>query len=693
MRFFFIIIVCLISSNGLAQQQKIDSLNQVLSSQTTSDTLRLKTLNELVYTYYSIDPIKGIQIGEEAILLGKKLKTPLILASAYANKGHNHSAVGEDSLALLMYDLALNIRQKNNDKKGAARLIYNKGLVYFNESDYNRANDNNIRAYEVFKVEKDSFLMAKMLNSIGVNHMYLSQYPQAIESYLEAKLIYEDLNLRGDLQYASIHSNLGLLYARLEKFNLAREYQENALQLFKKVDFQQGVANSLMNLGRIETSSGQPKEALVYYQKGYDIMKNNGDERGMASAMTNTGIALIDMESYQEAISYFEQTKLIYEKLKNANNLAIVHQNLGKCYLNLANDSSRNKNLKYAVQNYQTSLSYAEEAKSLNLQFEALENIAFIQSIIGDYQSAYVNRTQAVALKDSFSSVDKKEEIARLESKYEYEGEKALLQSQFEKEQALSEAAISQQRFINRATIIGAIGFLIALAIVFLLYKKRSEAITDKKLADFNSKVAETELKALRSQMNPHFIFNSLNSIGDYMAKNNVESANEYLIKFARLTRSILENSEKKLITLEEDLELMHLYIEIEALRLKNKLLHTISVDSTIDAENTLVPPMLLQPFIENSIWHGIDKKNGSGSITIHIKKENKLVVCSVDDDGVGRKKELNGQVGKTSMGINITASRLEIMGRLKQIKGSIEMFDKEEGLRVELKLPLELRF
>ncbi|MEL6917892.1 MAG: histidine kinase, partial [Bacteroidota bacterium] len=209
----------------------------------------------------------------------------------------------------------------------------------------------------------------------------------------------------------------------------------------------------------------------------------------------------------------------------------------------------------------------------------------------------------------------------------------------------------------------------------------------------FHSKVAETELKALRSQMNPHFIFNALNSISDYMAKNNVDIANTYLLKFAKLTRSILESSEKKWINLSEDLELMELYIQIEALRLKNKLSYTITVAQEIDAENTLVPPMLLQPFIENSIWHGIAAKEGKGHIAIGIRKEGDMVVCSVDDNGVGRKKTLNVKTDYTSMGVKITESRLDIIGQLKKVKGSIAMFDKKEGLLVELKLPLELRF
>jgi tetratricopeptide (TPR) repeat protein len=689
--FFFLFLLLLVQIN--AQQKKIDSLKGVLESYKVDDTLRLTTLNELSYSYYSIDPSEGLKIADSAIVLGEMLNKPLILATSYAYKGHNYSAQGLDSLALTMYDIALKIREENNDKKGAARLIYNKGLVYFNQSDFIRANENNLKAYHVFKIEKDSFLMAKMLNSIGINQMYLSKYPEAIASYLEAKSIYEGLNLKDDLQYASINSSIGLLYARLEKFELAFEHQKKALAIFKKVDFQEGTANALLNLGRLETSEGRHEKAIAYYEEGFHIMKKNGNERGMASALTNTGIALTEMNSYEEAIPYFQRTKAIYEKLKNANNLSIVYQNLGLCYLGLGEVSAWNRNLNRALEHYQMSLSYAEEAKSLNLQFEALENIALIQAKRNDYQKAYTTKTRAVVLKDSFNSVDKKEEIARLESKYKYDAEKALLQSQFENEQAIIESEVRQQRFVNRMTISGGIAFLIALAIGFLLYKKRSDAIAEKKIADFNTKVAETELKALRSQINPHFIFNSLNSISDYMAKNDVDTANDYLIKFARLTRSILENSEKRAITLEEDLELTRIYIEIEALRLKNKLLHTISVDPNIDIDNTMVPPMLMQPFIENSIWHGIDKKDTSGRIDIHIQRENEMIVCSIDDDGVGRKQITKGESVKSSLGIKITESRLEIMGRLKKMMGSVQMFDKSQGLRVVLKLPLELRF
>lgn len=675
---------------GVAQQKEIDSLETVLVLHVEQDTSLITILNRLAYSYYSIDPAEGIETAEKAIVLGKKLNFITGLATAYSYKGHNYSALGQDSMALAMYDTALDLHKELNNTKAAARLIYNKGLVYFNQSNYVRANDYNRQAYSVFKKEKDSFLMAKMLNSIGINQMYLSQYPEALSSYLESKRIYEDLKNTADIQYASVHANIGLLYARLEKPDLAMQFQEKAIELFKKVDFQEGVANSLTNIGRLHTVMDKPQKALTNYKEAYKIMEANSNERGMASALTNTGIAYTKLKEYEKAIPYFEKTKIIYERLKNSNNLAIVYDNLGNCFLNLP----AIHNLANAEKNYRAALKYAKEAGSLNLQFEALDNLALVQSKNGNYKRAYKNKTDALVLRDSFNSVEKKEEIARLEARYEYEQEKSILQAGFDKKQAISEAEVAQQKLMNTFIMIGALVLSLASVMGYFLYKRRRDALAEKKIAEFNTKVAETELKALRSQMNPHFIFNSLNSISDYMAKNDVETANEYLMKFAKLTRAILENSEKKWIPLKEDLELTELYIQIEELRLKDKLFHSIKVDEKIDIENTLVPPLLLQPFIENSIWHGIAKKKDKGQIDINIKVEGQMMVCIVEDDGVGRKKNgTQNHKERESMGIKITKNRLDVIGQLSKMQGSVEMIDKEQGLRVELKMPLKLRF
>ncbi|MFC4094637.1 tetratricopeptide repeat-containing sensor histidine kinase [Euzebyella saccharophila] len=693
MRYYWVPLFLVVAQFLYSQQRQIDSIQLELAKHTGQDTLRLNLLTELTYLYYSIDPLKGIASSEEALSLAQQLSDSNKIATAYAYKGHNYSALGKDSLALNMYEQASEIRKKNKDESGMARLIYNKGLVYFNRADYLRANDCNRQAYEVFKKEKDSFLMAKMLNSIGINYMYLSQLPQSLDAYLEAKMIYEDLKLQDNLEYANINSNIGLLYARLEKLELAEEFQKIALEQYKKIGFEEGEANSLTNLGRLSTENGNTKKAVVLYQEAFSIMEKNQNQRGMASALTNIGIAYVEDKAYEKAIPYFIKTQKIYQDLDNENNLSIVQKNLGDCYYRLFKAKGNARDLQTAENYYQKSMNNAEEAKAINLQFESNNALSKVYKEQGKFRKALASKENAAVLRDSFMSTDKTEEIARLEAKYEYEKDKAQLTANFEKEQAVAKAELKKQHTINRILLVSGVLLCLMAAVGFVLYKKRRDALTQKKNAEFNAQVSETELKALRSQMNPHFIFNSFNSIRDYMSKNDFAKAELYLMKFAKLTRAILENSNKKWISLEEDLDLMRMYIEIESLRLKYPVEYVLKVEEDIDLENTLVPPMILQPFIENSIWHGLSTKNQGGKLKIHIHSDGEFLICVVDDNGVGRKKSIGMITSEKSMGLKITKSRIEIMNQLKNKNGSFTMKDKEEGVSVEVKLPLELQF
>jgi len=277
-------------------------------------------------------------------------------------------------------------------------------------------------------------------------------------------------------------------------------------------------------------------------------------------------------------------------------------------------------------------------------------------------------------------NADRKLEISRKEIQYEAD-----------KHKAISEVEIERQKSIKNASLIGGSGLVLASLIGFVLYRRKQEAVSKSKEAEFNAKVSDTELKALRSQMNPHFIFNSLNSIGDYILKNDTQSASDYLSKFAKLMRLTLENSEKKEILLSDDISLLKTYMDIERKRFNSKFNYTITIDPNLDAENILVPPMILQPFIENSIIHGLAQKEGVGLINISFKTEKNMLICSVDDNGIGRKKATS--TNNKSIGMAITKSRIEIINKLKNTNGTVEIIDKTEGTRIDVSLPIELAF
>jgi two-component sensor histidine kinase len=231
--------------------------------------------------------------------------------------------------------------------------------------------------------------------------------------------------------------------------------------------------------------------------------------------------------------------------------------------------------------------------------------------------------------------------------------------------------------------------------------RKKDQQLAEmkQKTAELQHRAIELEMKALRSQMNPHFVFNSLNSINRFILQNNRGQASEYLTKFSRLVRIILSSSSNVSVSLAEDLEALQLYLELESLRFEKKFCYKIECDPEIDTDFVQVPPMLLQPFVENAIWHGLMNKEGEGHLWININQENSTLLCTITDDGIGRKKaaELEDKSGKhKSMGMKITESRIAMMREMNGESKSVEIKDLVDsdgsaaGTEVVLRIPVK---
>ncbi len=239
---------------------------------------------------------------------------------------------------------------------------------------------------------------------------------------------------------------------------------------------------------------------------------------------------------------------------------------------------------------------------------------------------------------------------------------------------------------------------LVFISIVFYTARKRVAAIRqkEKQKTVVNKAMAELETKMFRSQMNPHFIFNSLNSIQKYIWENKEEDAAEYLATFAKLIRAILENSRKETIPLYEEIEVMKLYIELEHRRSNAHFDYSVKVNDEINLQTVAIPPMLMQPFIENAIWHGLNKKKEKGNLIITITKNNNQLICVIDDDGVGRQENKTiMSTEKKSLGIAITQQRIDRLMETTKLFAGVNIEDKKEngiptGTCVTLTLPLQ---
>lgn len=248
----------------------------------------------------------------------------------------------------------------------------------------------------------------------------------------------------------------------------------------------------------------------------------------------------------------------------------------------------------------------------------------------------------------------------------------------------------------------------LGLAIIYTIYRYRlaqqtlksrleaEEALRKQREAEYQQRIAQTEISALRAQMNPHFIFNCLNSIQYYTARNEADIASEYLTKFSRLIRLVLENSRSEKVTLANELETLRLYIEMEAMRFQQKVRYQINVALDVDTDTIQIPPLLIQPFVENAIWHGLMHKKEGGHVQVNVQLpvgKDHLLRIEIIDDGVGRAKaaefKSKSAIKQKSFGMQVTAERIKLINQLYQTNTEVEVLDlsNSEGQLVGTKV------
>lgn len=221
----------------------------------------------------------------------------------------------------------------------------------------------------------------------------------------------------------------------------------------------------------------------------------------------------------------------------------------------------------------------------------------------------------------------------------------------------------------------------------------------EKRKTELNKKIANIESQALRAQMNPHFIFNTLSSIQHYISNNDTDAALKYLSKFAKLMRRIMDNSKQQMIAVAEEISALELYLELETMRFDKKFEHRIIVDKEIDQTYDRIPSMLIQPYVENAILHGLLPKGGSGLITITLEKQEDTILCTIEDNGIGREKSMEFKKNRVqqhkSMGMSITQERLDLLNSSLNSNINAEIIDvfengKAAGTKVRLIIPLD---
>ena len=230
------------------------------------------------------------------------------------------------------------------------------------------------------------------------------------------------------------------------------------------------------------------------------------------------------------------------------------------------------------------------------------------------------------------------------------------------------------------ASIVAVISLIFYGIVKFRVNTVRKE---EKLKARYEKELLELEAKALRAQMNPHFVFNCLNSIKALMQENQNEKGITYLTTFSKLIRTLFNNADKKQISLYDEIETCKFYLQLEAMRFDTKLSYSVNVDENIDLKSVLVPALIIQPFIENAIWHGIVPRNTGGKVSLNVLKNNGNVEIVIEDDGIGRDASRQNKSASAlthySKGVNLTKSRLELDNLLQQRQARLDTFDRKD--------------
>ena len=678
----FLILFC-ISLSSFAQKNEIDSLKQLLRNYKKTDTTKFLLYYDISRAYDDEDDKLSLKYSDSALHIAPQLENKnKWLAKVFYRKGQNYYQYFHYKESLDSYQKAIHfaLKGKKTDEL-LGRIYHNTGLIYQYNDEYKKALGYHQKAFELFVKIKNEKLGLTALNSVGACYTNLNDYKKALNCYFQVLKIAETQNNESEMGLAS--GNIGLVFKRIGNFEKAYAYFEKAIAIYSKINDMRNLINTYQSYGTAKDSNNDQKGAIKLYEKGLRLATKPEYDNLKYDLINGLGVAYLAQKNYEKAIDFLKQSLVYYRENENRRKLSIANFYYAEA-LTEAPDETLRKNDINPSEKYNIAIALLKQKMKIDKEIETPESLMYTKELLakvyektGNYKNAIDEFKDFQRLKDSLANSENREEAIKKEMQYEAD-----------KKETLAKAEIGKQKVIRNAIIAISLIVLIAGVFLFLGFRKRQRIRLEQKEILLKAEISETELKALRAQMNPHFIFNALNSIADYINKNDARSADYYLGKFAKLMRGILENSEEKEIPLSEELKMLEFYMDLESLRFKNKFNYEIKIADDINPENTFIPPMILQPFVENSILHGLAKKENDGKITIHIDKTEDLLKCTIEDNGIGRKNP-NENLNK-SYGVKLTRERIALFDKSKNSDSGVFYTDLETGTRVELRLPLE---
>ena len=531
--------------------------------------------------------------------------------------------------------------------------------------------------------------LASAYSGIGSCSYENGDIVKAIEQWQIGLNFYEQF--KDTFGIATIVNNLGVSYMGLGELDKSLEFFQKSYSLAKKNASKADRAQILNNIGYIHMKKNHLDSALHYYQIGKKLSEECGATFGLAESINHIGYIYQLKSLRKEALIYYKKSLALREKIGDLKGISNSLNNIAVCYTEL-------KEFDSALVNAKRSLEIGESIGNVERIRQAAFSLKTIHENIGNYKQALKMYELYIQMRDSTMNESTRNEGLKKNMKYEFEKRELLL-----KEEQTRHEALNDQRRIYYS-IFTIISILLIIVLFYGLYARYRHK-REKERHSLMLRVKDSEIKALQLQMNPHFIFNSLNSVLEFISKSETEEAIKYLTKFSRLIRLVLEFSNRRTIFLSEEIELLTLYIELENIRSENGFLFNLKIEEGLDPKNYEIHSMLLQPFIENSIIHGIqnkakiaeqEKKMYNGELKVSFSINGDFLKCVIEDNGIGREKAMqiknNKSFNHLSLGMQITRERLDL---ISQRVSKIDYFDLKDqnnnslGTRVEILIPL----
>ena len=584
------------------------------------------------------------KLAIQNLLLAKQSRKNRFVSASYSSLARIYVLQNNKDSAYLSASYATSFARRSDSKQQLFKALHQQATIFASFENYEAAVNKELQVLQLAEEDKNFYFQTIANQGVALYSMQIKNLDEAT-TYLKRT---KDLNLT------------------------LKDLRINAI-------------NTLIEVG-IYVNKGQFNDALALIQTIEPYFKKNNDENDLGNCQLLRGIIQLKMKQFKASLSSFKLALNYYQVSGNFINLTMVNQFIGETYLM--------ENKLEQAENYLL-LALAEnelhDLKSIKIQsaYNLLSQLYFKKNELKKaikYQFLYLEFLERNTISNSAAAVARMTEgNLREERERLIEFQKESIEKQ-EKEDEIQSLQLSRQLFIG-VIIIG----LMIVGFIFYILRLRQEKLKQKQ------REMELSQSLLRTQMNPHFIFNAMSVIQSYIYSNEPDKSSQFLVNFSRLIRLILENSPKEFIPIELETEILEKYLQAQKMRFENRFSYNLEIDDSLITAGAMVPPMITQPFIENAIEHGQLHTIDKGHITIRISHVNQMIQIQISDNGVGRKgaqktKKINSH---KSMAINITKERIEIINFKYKKQGSIQMEDldkkKQTGTVVTILLPLHI--